>query len=274
MGNRDNKPLVSVIMATYNEPKDFITKSINSILHQDYKNIELLIADDSTNKDTVAAIDALASKDERIRVLRKKKRMGFVSALDYAMECSRGELLARMDGDDMALPDRISKQVKFAFEHPDIDVFGGSMNIIDENDRIVSERHYPTTPSSIKLMFLFRSPFAHPTVMFRRKVIENGFFYNPEYRKAEDIDFFMRLYKNGYKFGNLNDKLLNYRVAGDLQNKRSKVQWRYNHKARKLFIKDKPLFSLISYLVSFIYEYIPNRIISLYYKRENTKRKH
>lgn len=273
MVKKDNKPLVSVIMATFNEPSAFITKSINSILNQSYQNLELLIADDSTNSETIRAINEAAARDNRVRILRKDERMGFVPALNYALKQSKGELLARMDGDDMSLPERIEKQVNYAQSHPQIDIFGGSMNIIDENDDIISERHYPTTPSAIKLMFMFRSPFSHPTLMFRRKVFTEGFYYNPDFKRAEDIDLYMRLYKHGFHFGNLPDKLLNYRVTGDLQNKRPKSQWIYNHKARKKFIFTKPIFSVGSYIISWAYEHIPDTIVSRYYRRENSKQK-
>lgn len=269
MENKDKQPLVSVIMATYNEPKQFIEQSICSILNQSYKNLELIVADDSTNKDTIQVIDKAATNDPRVKVIRKAERMGFVPSLNYALQAAKGELLARMDGDDISLTDRIEKQVEFSQRHSDIDVFGGCMNIIDENGKVVSHRYYPTTPFKIKLMFMFRSPFAHPTVMFKRSIIDEGFFYNPAFKKAEDIDFFMRLYKAGKVFSNLDDTLLNYRVVGNLENKRSKDQWIYNHKARKKFIASKPLFSIGSFAISLLYEYIPDAIVSWYYSREN-----
>lgn len=272
MENKDKQPLVSVIMATYNEPKTFIEQSINSILNQTYKNLELIIADDSTNNDTLEVINNAAAKDSRVKVIRKQERMGFVPALNFALKAARGELLARMDGDDVSLSDRIEKQVLFAENYSDIDVFGGCMNIINEKGEVISYRHYPTTPSKIKLMFMFRSPFAHPTVMFRRSIIDKGFLYNPNYKKAEDIDFFMRLYKAGYRFGNLKDTLLNYRVVGNLENKRPKDQWKYNHKARSKFIATKPFFSIASFFISLMYEHIPSKIVSWYYSKENTNK--
>ena len=103
------------------------------------------------------------------------------------------------------------------------------MDIIDEQGVVQSERRYPTTPAAIQRKFIFRSPFAHPTIMFRRRIIDAGIRYNPEYKKAEDIDFLMRLYKQGYVFGNTGEKLLRYRVVGNLQHKRSRDQWIYNH---------------------------------------------
>lgn len=271
MAKTDNYPLVSIIMATYNEPALLIKKSIHSILNQDYSNIELLIADDSTNIETIEVINSIANENNRVKIIRKGNKMGFVPALNYALREAKGSLIARMDGDDVALPDRITKQVNYALNNPTIDVFGGSINIIDENDKIISERYYPTSSLSIQIMFVFRSPFAHPTIMFRRKIIDTGFFYNPFYKKAEDIDFFIRLYKHGYKFGNLKDKLLNYRVPNDLQEKRNREQWIFNHKARKKFILRRPFFSIASFVISWTYKHIPNAFVARYYRKENNK---
>lgn len=271
MVKKDSNPLVSVIMATFNEPADIIKQSIESILTQTYSHLELLIADDSTHADTRAVIDKAAQNDKRVKVIRAKQRMGFVKSLDAALVKAKGQLMARMDGDDISMPNRLALQVAYAQAHPDVDVFGGSMYIINANGDLISERNYPTTPLRLKLMFIFRSPFAHPTVMFRRRIVDEGFLYNPSYKKAEDIDFFMRLYQHGYKFSNLTDKLIKYRVMGDLGAKRSRDQWRYNHQARKRFIARKPLFSVASYCVSWTYKHIPSAVFSRYYRKENTK---
>ena len=172
-------------MATYNEPSETISDSIESLIHQDYQHLEILIADDSTQAETIRTIDQFAERDKRIIVIRSEKRMGFVTALNTAMRKAKGELLARMDGDDISLPDRISKQVDYAKSNPEIDIFGGSMYIINEQGETISQRNYPITKWGIYKMFLFRSPFAHPTIMFRRSIIDGGIFYDSKYKKAE-----------------------------------------------------------------------------------------
>lgn len=267
-----NEPLVSVIMATFNEPKQFIEESISSILNQTYWNLELLIADDSTSEETVKVIDDFAGKDNRVIVIRKKERMGFVNSLNEALKQAKGEFIARMDGDDISVPERFEIQLRYVKENPDIDLFGGDMDIIDENDEVKSERRYPTTFSAIQRKFIFRSPFAHPTIMFRRGIIDAGFFYNPIYKRAEDVDFLFRLYGNGYKFGNTGQKLLKYRVVGNLQNKRSRDQWFYNHKARsENFIWSMPFFSTASWIMSLAYKYTPSFIVTMFYSHENRR---
>lgn len=258
-------------MATFNEPADIISKAVESMTNQDYPKLEIIIADDSTAAETITLLDELAKGDNRIKIVREAERMGFVSALNHAMKLANGELIARMDGDDVSLPDRISKQVAYALSHPDVDLFGGSMYIINEEGDVMSERNYPTTESKIIRMFLFRSPFAHPTIMFRRHIIDSGIYYDPEYKKAEDIDFYMRLLKKGFHFGNIPDKILKYRIAGNLSDKRNREQWMYNHKARKKVIWQRPIFTLLSFLISLAYIYVPSKTVHLFYKKENNK---
>ena len=148
--------MVSVVMATFNEPKKFIEESISSILNQTHQNLELLIADDSTSEETINVIDDFAVKDERVVVIRKSERMGFVNALNECLNAAKGEFVARMDGDDISLPNRFEIQLQYAEKHPTIDVFGGDLIIVDENDREKSERLYPVTSFAIWRRFLWR----------------------------------------------------------------------------------------------------------------------
>lgn len=265
-----NEPLVSVIMATFNEPKQFIEESISSILNQTHRNLELLIADDSTSEETVKVIDDFASKDSRVIVIRKKERMGFVNALNEALKQAKGDFIARMDGDDISLPNRFEFQLDYLENHPKIDVVGGNIEVVNEDGFYISERNFPVSKSKIKCMFAFRSPFSHPTIMFKRSIVDRGIFYNPEYKRAEDIDFYLRLYCENYIFGNLGQIVLKYRVLGDIQTKHGSEQWFFNHKARtEHFDWSKPFFSLISWFSSFLYLHVPHKLFSLYYKREN-----
>src|SRR5574344_2119427 len=103
MNQTNNNPLVTIVMATFNESPEMITKAINSILYQSYKNLELLILDDSTAIDSKNAIDSVVANDTRVKVIRKEQRMGFVPALNEGIRLSKGKYIARMDGDDIAL---------------------------------------------------------------------------------------------------------------------------------------------------------------------------
>ena len=271
--NKEYRAFISVIMATFNEPPKFIEDSISSILNQTYPNFELLIADDSTNNDTINVINDFANKDKRVVVIRKEERMGFVNALNVALDLAKGDFIARMDGDDISLPERFDIQLKYAEEHPEVDFFSGDVYMINERGDVISERTFPTTPKRIERRLIYRSPLSHPVLMFRRKILDAGFRYNPEYKKAEDLDFYLRLYKNGYVIGNTGTKLLKARVVGDTQKKRGHSQWYYNHRARtENFIWRKPLFSSASWFISLLYILTPSFIMTFFYSKENLKK--
>lgn len=271
MSKKDNLPLVSVVMATYNEPVNFVSDSINSILNQSYSNFELIIVDDSTRLETISKIDEL-STDSRVTVIRDVNRIGFVNALNIGLKAAKGKYIARMDGDDISSLDRFSLQVSFLEQHLKYSVLGGSMNIMDFSGKTVSNRFYPTNSFKLQIWSIFRSPFAHPTVMLRRCIVDNGFFYDENFTKAEDLEFWMRLKKNGYKFANIPEIILNYRINDDFAFKRSGNQLESCYKARFInFSWDYPISGLLSLIIARIYTLTPLSLINVFYKQENSK---
>lgn len=268
-----NEPLVSVIMGTFNEPKQFIEDSISSILSQTYPNMELLIADDSNNEETVRSIDNLAIKDNRIKVIRKESRMGFVNALNIALKTAKGEFIARMDGDDVAVQDRFEKQISFFESHPEIDILGGAMNIQNDKSEITSVRYYPS--GGIKLLFWmsFRDPVGHPTVMFRRKIIDNGLFYDETMNKGcEDTEFWFRLRNNGFNIANLQEPLIDYRITVDMASKREKDNQANYIARRKNFSSKYFFFDTISLVSMKLRMMLPESVISWLYRKENKQK--
>lgn len=215
----EEKPLVSVVMAVCNDRPEYICKSIDSILNQTYRNFELLIMDDSSDEETKAAIDSY-NFDPRVHICREELKLGFVSSLNRGLDLAEGEFIARMDGDDVADRNRLAKQVAYLQMHPSTDILGSQIHIIDENGDITGGRYYPLGGIKLDAFFTLRSPVAHPAVMFRRNIVDAGFRYNESLSKAEDIDFWLRLYNADYKFGNISDKLLNFRVEEDFMEKR------------------------------------------------------
>lgn len=260
-------------MTTFNEPKNYIQQSIESVLNQTYTNFELLILDDSSNSETIQAIDSF-KKDIRVNVVREKRRMGFVHALNKGMKMAKGKYIARMDADDICFNDRFEKQIKYLEAHTDIDILGGNMKIIDENGNILSQRQYPCSKFSLKFSSVFRSPVAHPTVMFRRSIIEKNMFYDDLFKKAEDLEFWLRLRNNGFKIANMPEYVLYFRISGDLAKKRNSEHFSYSFRARsknfswRYFYLDIP-----SILFAKLYSIVPSKITSIYYLNENKNMK-
>ena len=263
-----NTPLVSVVMATFNEEPDMVTKAISSILCQTYSNLELFILDDSTKEETIHAIDNM-SKDLRVKVVRKGNRMGFVPALNEGIRLSNGKYIARMDGDDFSLPERLELEVEYMEKNPNVAVLGGFINIMDENENITGERLYPANG---KKLAVYRSPVAHPTVLMRSELAKNGFSYNEKLKKAEDLDLWLRYLVHGYKIHNLQTKVLNYRVPTNLANKRGREQFTTAFAIRKAnFSWHYPLFSLLSFCAGFMLAHAPKTIFEKVYTKENSK---
>jgi glycosyltransferase EpsE len=255
-------------MATFNEPSEIISLAIKSILEQTLTDIELIIVDDSTEPDTIKTINDL-SADPRVIILRHNERIGFVRALNCGLKIARGKYIARMDGDDIAESYRLDLQIRFLERNSLYSVVGGAMNLINEAGSITSSRYYPSTSLKLKWWSVFRCPVAHPTVMMRREIIDKGFFYDESFIKAEDLEFWLRLMKNGYKFYNLRTILVNFRVSGNFLSKRSGNQLMHNLRARyKNFYWKNPLVSSFSILVSFIYTIIPKFFITKMYSSE------
>ncbi len=264
-------PEVSVIIATYNEPREIIQQSVQSILDQTFTNLEVLILDDSTSAETRSILDSFSS-DPRVQLIRGETRMGFVHSLNIGLRQAKGRFIARMDGDDISLPDRIAKQVEYLDSHPAISVVGGSMYIINENQQVISYRKYPTGNCAFNWLSVYRTPLAHPTVMFRKSIVDQGFFYDESFKKSEDLEYWLRLRKNGFKLSNMPDFLLSYRVCGDLSKKRVNNHWNYNLKARKKNFSWKlPLINSLSLLVSFIYSILPDFVMRTIYSIENNR---
>lgn len=264
------KKLVSVIMASFNESPDIITASIDSIIQQTHKAFELLIFDDSTDERTREAIDSFRS-DSRVKIFRSDKRLGFVSSLNMGLEKAQGEYIARMDGDDIALPERLEKEVVFLEKHKNIYVVGGQIDIINDQGEIISSRKYPVAGVKLYLFSALRNPLAHPTIMMRRELIDKGFRYDEKLKMSEDLDLWLRIMNAGYRIANIPDTVLRYRVADNFIEKRSnRVQVEYMAKVRKQnFDKRHLVHSSLSCFCGWVFKTIPVEVIRSLYKNEN-----
>ncbi|MBO7519951.1 MAG: glycosyltransferase [Clostridia bacterium] len=264
------EPLVSIVMATFNEPPIIIGRAIESVLAQTYKNIELIIIDDSTNADTLNKIKEYLN-DNRVKYVHPENKAGFVPALNIGLSLSKGKYIARMDGDDICFLDRLEKQIKFLKENPEVMLAGGQIEIIDFDGKVISKRHYPTSGAGLFFFSCLRSPFAHSTVIMRRELIDAGFKYDESLPASEDIDLWLRIMYAGHKVRNIGDTVLQFRVADDFAQKRSAdKEVIYTALARKKNFSFKHIFHwILSYLCSRIYLYMPSKWLAFMHKKQN-----
>ena len=266
-------PIVSVIMATYNEPPKILKKAVDSVLGQSFDSYELLIMDDSTNPDTIHVLDTFKT-NEKVHIIRKDFRMGLSRARNIGIHISRGNYIAIMDADDISLPERFRLQVDYLNRHPSCFVLGGQINIIDYNDNIISYRRYPLKGLKLKLFSSFRNPVAHPTVMFRKEIVKEGLIYNEKLTMSEDLDLWLRVMNSNYRIENLDEVLINYRVDETFTDKRvSKNQKEYMAYVRKMNWSNKHMFfSMLSYLSGQIFKNMPTSYLTILYEKENNQK--
>lgn len=267
------EPLVSVVMATYNDKPKYLRQSLDSIRNQTYKNIEVIVLDDSADQKTIDALGDYRS-DHRIHIYHSDKRLGFVRSLNKGLDFAKGKYIARMDGDDVAELDRFTKQVQYLNTHSGTDILGGQINIIDEDGNITGSRTYPLGGLKLLAFFMMRSPVAHSAIMFRRSIVDLGYRYDERMKQAEDIDFWIRLHNAGYRINNLPDTVLNFRVKSDFMNKRltDKTQEKYVIFSRKRnFTRKKLFFSIADWIMADIRHFAPDFLKEKVYRDENGK---
>ncbi|HKK13176.1 MAG TPA: glycosyltransferase family 2 protein [Gammaproteobacteria bacterium] len=200
-------PLVSVVMPVHNAGR-YLPAAIDSILGQSLADIELIAIDDGSSDGSWATVRAFAARDPRIRTARHPENRGIVDTLNTGLELARGNFIARMDADDIALPERLRRQVSYMSAN-NIDFSGcWTRTIGNGRSRIM---RFPVTDTQFKTTLLFQTPFAHPTLMMRRSLLDTGVRYRSRARHAEEYDLAVALATRA-RMGNLPEPLLLYRI--------------------------------------------------------------
>ena len=199
-------PKISVIMPAYNS-QEYIKESVNSIINQTFGDFELIIIDDGSSDDTLEILNSM--KDSRIKVIVNENNMGVAATLNRGLKLAQGEYIARMDSDDIALPERFQKQYDYMDAHKDCIMCGSNMKFIGAR---TGKTQVPITDKQIRATVIFSSPFAHPTVMMRKSIIdENKLNYSVEYEGVEDYALWAKMMNCKGTFYNFEEPLLNYR---------------------------------------------------------------
>ena len=204
-------PMISVIMPVYNGEK-YLREAIESILNQTYTDFEFIILNDGSTDRTEEII--LSYDDPRIVYVKNKKNLQIVETLNKGIALARGKYIARMDADDISLPERLEKQIKFMKDNPDVDVCGTWIRTFGREDK---EWKYPVTHVEIKARLLLNCALAHPSVMMK-KIVFDKFKYRKSYEKAEDYDLWVEIVDD-FSLYNLPNFLLRYRLHGEQTDK-------------------------------------------------------
>ena len=200
--------LVSIAMPIYNNAQT-LTPCLRSLVTQTYADFELLLVDDGSTDDSAEI--ARGFRDPRIRVLGGQDNLGLPTRLNEAISAARGSLIARMDGDDIAYPDRLEKQVAYLNAHPNVDLLGGRVVVFRSGGEIVGgnfaslEEH----PSICTRPWRAFNSLPHPTWLGRREWFAK-FRYRSEFKKSQDRDILLRSFRSS-QFACLSDCVLGYR---------------------------------------------------------------
>lgn len=219
-------PKISVLMGIYNEDKEHAAQAIDSILGQTCQDFEFIICDDGSREPFFQWLQDYCGCDSRVRLFRNDVNRGLAFTLNRCLGHARGKYIARMDADDRARADRLAKQAAFLDQHEEYALAGCSAYLMHGHG-VWGIRRMEEQPS--KESFLCTSPFIHPSVMIRRGVMRrlHGYCESPKVLRAEDYDFFMRLYAAGCRGYNLQEPLLAYREDMHAYRKR-KYRFRLN----------------------------------------------
>jgi len=208
MANMNYQSVISIIMPIYNCAL-YLRDSISSIINQTFPHFEFIIVNDGS---TDASLSVIQNFDDERILLLDRVRTGQVSSLNSGLEIAHGEYIAIMHGDDIATPQRLAEQLRRLSAHEDVGIVGSACHLIDSRGMKLGMRVYPETDLEIRWAGLFDSPFAHPSIMFRRKLLcHSDLRYSDKYLAAEDYDLWMRMLKVT-KAINIRDPLINYRV--------------------------------------------------------------
>lgn len=203
---------VSIIMSVYNDEK-YLADAISSMLKQTYQNLEFIICNDCSTDGSEQIIKKFMEQDERIVYFKNDKNLGLAASLNKCLTIVTGDYVARMDSDDYSLEDRLEKQVEFLDKNEWCSVIGGQM-VYMNGDNVVDYTNVSNYKIEIsKEDVMKRVSIAHPTVMMRKKVIDQvgGYTVGELTHRAEDYDLWCKMAEKGYVLHNLSDVVLKYR---------------------------------------------------------------
>ena len=202
-------PRVSVLMTIYNaEP--YLKVAIDSILTQTFSDWELIAVDDGSKDQSTEILSTY--DDPRVRVFTLPENAGRTPALRYAFEQAKGEYIAVLDSDDVALPERLARQVEFLDNHPEVVFVGSWAQIIDETGRITSTLEPPTGSEELRDCLGWAIPMVHSSIMYRSAAASKVGGYPEEFAYAQDSALMQKLARHG-EFAIIDDFLCQWRAS-------------------------------------------------------------
>ena len=217
---------ISVLMSTYiKEKPEYLDVAIQSIWeNQSRKPDQLVLVEDGP---LTQELQNVVNKWKRIignkfAILANEQNKGLALSLNDGIAAATGELIARMDSDDIAMPNRLELEEAYMKAHEDVAILGGGLQEFNDIGTLDKIRLYPLSMKEIKKSIHKASPLGHPTVMFRRSFFDAGYKYSNKYYICEDIELWFKAIADGYIINNLPDILLKFRRNDAMLNRRGR----------------------------------------------------
>lgn len=217
--------LISVILPIYNERISWIECAVNSVLQQTHSSLELIIVlDNPSREDVFIFIQSCQERLPGIIFIKNHTNIGLALSLNKAAGYARGQYIARMDADDIALPNRLERQIQYMENNPEVGLSGCQVVKIDEQGKLIARSDNPMNSGQLKKMSRFINVITHPTMIIRRSIFTRLSGYR-DLPGGEDYDLVLRAIDAGIQIANLPDVLLHYRIRTDGEtNARSGIQ--------------------------------------------------
>jgi GT2 family glycosyltransferase len=204
-------PALSVVIAVFDGER-FLRETLDSVLEQSFADFELIVVDDGSTDASPEILADYGARDPRLRSHRQANQ-GASASLNVGIGLARAPLIARLDADDLALPGRFERQVRFLDENPAVGMVGGQATIVDDEGREVAPARYPLADSEIRQAFAATTPFIHSAVTMRKAVFDQAGRYRVAFDNAEDLDLWLRIAERA-ELANLPDLVVAYRIHG------------------------------------------------------------
>lgn len=243
---RDTNPEISIVMPVFNVEK-YIKEAIESILSQTFKNWELIIMDDGSTDKTALILEKYIKEDKRIKYVRRENNVGIIDNLNNGVALAKSQLIARMDGDDISLPERLEIEYQFMKKNPKCVLVGTWAEMIDKDGNKLQDIKYKTQDFFLRAKMLLGDPFIHGSILMRKKAFVESGGYPSEYKYCEDYALWIKIMKLGL-IANIPQILYKWRQHDiDIQSEKLRMQKRNTEK-----LQSQMRYSLI---------YLPERII-------------
>ena len=257
-------PLLSIIMATKNENSLYLNKCVESILLQNFQDFNFKIIIDSPEERNIKYFKQLCKKEERIELLFNYDNPGVASSRNMGIKNSMSKYIAIIDSDDFYHENKFALQIEILEKNKNLSLVGSNLFLVDTKNKIIGERFYPELNDQIKKEFLFKMPIANPSLVIRQKDFEEIGLFNEEYKKAEDLELWLRFLSGNKKMYNIQKKLVFYRTPQDENEKRGREHYKnYFFALKKHGNNIWPLYQrIISLTMFYIIQLLPEVFLS------------